>query len=54
MALRTDAQDDPSSRQVDGILMELNDTLEPLRRALNSPAPPEVSDDEGRRPIDLL
>ena len=54
MALRTDAQDDPSSRQADGILMELKDTLEPLRRALKSPAPPEVSDDEGRRPIDLL
>lgn len=54
MALRTEAQDDPSSRQADGILMELKDTLESLRRALKSPASPEVSDDEGGRPIDLL
>ena len=54
MALRTDAQDDPSSRQVDGFLMELKDALEPLRQALKSPAPPAVSDDEGGSPIDLL
>jgi hypothetical protein len=54
MALRTDAQDDPPSRQVDGFLMELKDTLEPLRQALKSPAPPAVLDDEGGSPIDLL
>jgi hypothetical protein len=54
MALCTDAQDDPSSRQVDGLLMELKDALEPLRQALKSPAPPAVSDDEGGSPIDLL
>lgn len=54
MALCTDAQDDPSSRQVDGLLFELKDALEPLRQALKSPAPPEVEEDEGVRPLDLL
>jgi len=54
MALHTDAQDDPSSRQVDGFLVELKDALEPLRQALKSPAPPEVEEDEGVSPIHLL
>ena len=54
MALRTDSEDGPSSRQVDGLLLELKDALEPLRQALKSPAPPEVEEDEGARPIDLL
>lgn len=54
MALRTDAKDDPSSRQVDGLLLELKDSLEPLRQALKSPAPPEVEEGDDGRPVDLL
>lgn len=54
IALRRSAQDDPTSRQVDGLLLELKDTLEPLRQALKSPAPPEVEEDERVNPIDQL
>lgn len=54
IALRPSTQDDPSSRQVDGILMELKDALEPLRQALKSPPPPEVAEGDDGRPVDLL
>jgi hypothetical protein len=40
--------------QVDGLLLELKDSLEPLRQALKTPAPPAVEEDEGGSPIDLL
>lgn len=51
MALRTDA---PSSRQVDGLLFELKDALEPLRQALKSAVPSVPTDDPEARPRDLL
>ncbi len=54
MALPPTTQDDSSLRQMDGLLFELKDALEPLRQALKSPAPPAVSHDEDGSPIDLL